>query len=141
MDYTRKRFAWTWAGILAGVTLGGASYATREASAESTPPTLQLVQYDPNTAGSSTSPQETPDTTQGTTPEVMPETPVPGTLSSDAGVGGAGREIPPSTMEPDGGLGTVPPPSTTTTPEVGSDIGGSGVPPASVGGLDGGTGF
>ena len=162
---SRTRFAWTWAGVLAGVVLGGASLGSlrqpaRGALAQGAPveEPLRLAQVDPNAPGGGTTPvpgtqptpgvTPTPGTTPGTTPFVT---------GSDAGVGGSGTAPPStsyvdrdagfgtrSTPTPDSGVGTpsIPTPGTGVgTPSTpGTGVGGSGgVPP--VGGMDGGTGF
>lgn len=137
----RTRFTWTWAGILAGVVLAGASYGSREPVEETREPVMQerevhLVQLDP-TPGTGTS--------QGTGQQPPPGvTPTPGTAQTpfvtgtDAGtgVGGSGYS-PPSTAYSggqDAGYGSP------SIPIPGSGVGGSGGIP-SVGGLDGGMGF
>lgn len=155
---SRTRFAWMWAGILAGVVLGGASVGAWREPAKPPPPeaeargaaseeSARLAQVDPNAPGVSPAPgtQSTPGVspapgTQSTpgvspTPGTTPGT-TPGVGGSDAGVGGSGY-APPSTSYTgqDGGIGT---PSPVLTPDAG--MGGSGTTPP-VGGFDGGLGF
>lgn len=145
MARERTRFAWTWAGILAGVVVAGASYGPRPEADSGTSwaaRELQLAQVDP------TSPSPGAPSVPGVTPPPG-STSVPGSepvyTGTDAGVGGSGFYVPPSTL-PDAGVGGSGLPSTpgviepgvgdtsVTTPSV-------GVPTPSVGGQDGGMGF
>lgn len=151
---SRTRFAWMWAGILAGVVLGGASVGAWREPAKPPPSEAEargiaseepprLAQVDPNapgispTPGTQTTPGVSPAPGMQTTPGVSP---TPGTTTglgeSDAGVGGSGY-TPPSTSYTgqDGGFGTTSP---ILTPDAG--MGGSGTPsPMDV--FDGGLGF
>jgi hypothetical protein len=144
-EETRTRFAWTWAGVLAGVVLVGASYGPNPPPADRAAPAreaqgFQLAQLDPT----SPAPGMTP--TPGTTP-VPGSTPMPGTMPSpvftdtDAGVGGSGYVPPPLPVlggDADAGVGS---PAIPSVPGVGPGVGGSGLPGPAVGGTDGGVGF
>jgi hypothetical protein len=142
----RTRFTWTWAGILAGVVLGGASYGSwrpAEASRRGAPerePAVRLAQVDPTGTGTGSSTGTAPLPGQQTTPGVSPtpgtaQTPYVTGTDAGTGVGGSGF-APPSTAYTgqDAGYGS---PSILTP---GSGVGGSGGIP-SVGGADGGMGF
>ena len=143
----RTRFTWTWAGILAGVVLAGASYGSwqrverERAPVKKQAPEVRLAQVEPPGTGTGTGTTPVPGTGTSSTPGV---TPTPGTTQTpfvtgtDAGtgVGGSGFS-PPSTAYTggqDAGIGGA------MVPTPGSGMGGSGSVP-SVGGRDGGMGF
>lgn len=142
----RTRFSWTWAGILAGVVLAGASYGSwqpAEHAREKQEPGVRLAQVvDPNATGTGTGTTGTGTTTTGQQP-TPGVTPTPGTAETpfvtgtDAGTGGSGT-APPSTAYTDQDAGTSTP--SIPTPGTGTGTGGSGGIP-SVGGMDGGRGF
>jgi hypothetical protein len=157
----RTRFAWTWAGVLAGVVLAGASYGLRAQEASRTQqaevvdssrsdePRTELAQLTPpsQTPGTTTpAPGTTPGNIPGTTPGVgltPGVTPPPAPIfNEDGGVGGAGTvgTTAPTVTIPstptgvggfDAGFGGMP--NTPSTFDTGG-FGGSGLPFPSVGG-------
>lgn len=155
----RTRFAWTWAGVLAGVVLAGVSYGSRQEQPSRTQQTeevgpshgdgarVELAQLTPDQGtppGVTPPPGTTPGAVPGTTPGVgvTPGTTTPAptfSLDMDGGVGGSGTTATPTvTMPPtpsatglDAGFGALP--STPGTIDTG--VGGSGLPfPSGVGG-------
>lgn len=161
----RTRFAWTWAGVLAGVVLAGASYGSRQVrpsraqQAEEVSPShgdgarVELAQATPGTTqpGLTPAPGTTPGAVPGATPGVgvTPGVTPPAptfNLETDGGVGGSGSV---TTTTP---TVTMPPPTTGTGPlsttpgniDTGNVTTGTGttgaVPGTTPGGVDTGVG-
>jgi hypothetical protein len=138
VEEPRTRFTWTWAGILAGVVLAGASYGSWQPAQRARAkqePVVRLAQFDPNAPGTGTG-----TTGQQPTPGVTPtpgtsETPFVTGTDAGTGVGGSGS-APPSTAYTGQDAGT----GTPSIPTPGTGTGGAGGIP-SVGGMDGGMGF